>query len=232
MRHTIIGLALILAVGGSRPVGAGQISGKIRILKPLSKESVTFSPYQSRGAFVTVQGSKEGEKEELSRLVVYLEGEGLPPGTPVKAQISQEKRQFAPEIVAVTVGSTVAFPNEDPILHNVFSLSKIKQFDLGYYPVGRSRSVTFEKPGIVEVYCHLHRDMSAAVVVTPSACYTQPDKEGRFSLSDVPGGSYRVVVYHKSAGFFRRPIEVPAEGQVEILMEVPVPDSKTGGKSQ
>jgi hypothetical protein len=129
-----------------------------------------------------------------------------------------------PQIVGVAVGSTVSFPNEDPIFHNVFSLSKAKQFDLGYYPEGRTRLVRFEKPGIVQVYCHLHPNMSAAVLVVPNEWHTTPGEDGAFGLAHVPAGRYQVIAWHRSAGAFKRWIEVPAAGTVEIEITIPITD--------
>lgn len=162
---------------------------------------------------------------------MYLEGEGLPAGTPIEAQIAQQERQFSPEVVVIPAGSTVSFSNSDPVLHNVFSLSKTKQFDLGYYPVGKARLVKFDKPGVAEVYCHLHRERTAAVVVAPSAFYGQPSKDGRFALTGVPAGEYTLVLWHKSAGFFRKRVRVPENGPAEVVFAVPVADSKTGVKT-
>ena len=91
------------------------------------------------------------------------------------------------------VGSTVSFPNNDPVFHNVFSLSNSKSFDLGNYPKGHTRTVTFTKPGIVFVNCHLHPNMSAAILVSPNQWSTKADKAGHFKLQDVPPGKYTVV---------------------------------------
>ena len=99
----------------------------------------------------------------------------------------------------------------DPIFHNVFSLSKAKSFDLGNYPKGNTRTVMFPKPGIVFVDCHLHPNMSAVIVVTPNRWSTKADASGRFMLPDLPPGTYTVVAWHKSAGFFRKTIEVTAD---------------------
>ena len=218
--------ALVLAVG--RNAAAGEISGTISVSKPLTKERLAAGPYEARGPFVA--GSPKGtEVDEFGRMVFYLEGEGLPAGQPIQVELRQQKRQFTDEVAVMPAGSTVAFPNGDPIFHNIFSLSKAKQFDLGYYPMNQSRSVKMDKPGVVQVYCHIHREMSAAVVVVPGRWYGRPGKDGHFALSGVPAGTYRLVVWHKSAGFFRRTVEIPAEGSVELTMNVPIVD---GGSSR
>ncbi len=205
---------------------AGEIRGRITISRPLTKDRVAVSTYQARGLFVPERPSKNTVGDEISRVAIYLQDEGLPAASPINLELIQEKRQFSDEVVIVPAGSTVAFPNRDPIFHNVFSLSKARPFDLGYYPMNESRSVKFERPGVVQVYCHIHRDMNAAVVVVPSRWYGRPDPDGRFSMTGVPPGKHQLVVWHKSAGFFRRTVDVPAEGSIEITMDVPVEETK------
>jgi plastocyanin len=189
---------------------AQDVTGTILIKKKLTKRSVTapVSVYQ-RGTVVDL--GKDAQEDPLvferSRVVVYLEGTG-PAGGETKPTMQQVNRRFAPDLVVVPVGGTVVFPNMDPIFHNVFSLSKAKEFDLGSYDKGESRSVVFTKPGVVSVYCHLHPNMQATVVVTPNRWYARPDASGQFRIPDVPPGKYTVVAWHKSAGFFRKTIVV------------------------
>jgi plastocyanin len=220
MRTSIFVLASLLGIGSTAT--AGEITGTITVGKPLTKPRAELAPYQARGIFVAAGGANKAAGEELSRIVIYLEGEGLPGAEPIHAELGQKKRQFTEEVLVVPVGSTVAFPNGDPIFHNVFSLSKAKQFDLGYYPMNQSRSVKLDKPGVIQVYCHIHREMSAAVMVVQSPWYGRPEENGHFSLTGIPAGVYQLVVWHKSAGFFRRRVVIPAEGSVDLNMDVPV----------
>ena len=113
-----------------------------------------------------------------------------------------------PDLLVVPVGAVVAFPNMDPIFHNIYSLSKPKTFDLGSYDKNQTRKVQFSKPGVVEIYCHLHPNMAATVVVAPNRWYARPDKSGQFRIPNVPPGQYTVVAWHKSAGFFRKSLVV------------------------
>jgi hypothetical protein len=222
MRIGIFVLTSLLGVACN--AAAGDLRGNITVSKPMTKERLATAPYEARGLFVASGGARVTGGDELGRMVMYLEGEGLLPGPPGQAELRQEKRQFSEEILIVPVGSTVAFPNGDPIFHSVFSLSKAKQFDLGYYPINQSRSVKFDRPGVIQVYCHIHREMNAAVVVAPSRWYVRPGKDGRFTMSGVPAGTYQLVVWHKSAGFFHRSVEIPAQGFVELKMDVPIVD--------
>src|SRR6185436_10878889 len=117
---------------------------------------------------------------ERTRVVIYLEGQL--PSMPVTATIEQRNRRFIPDTVVIPAGSAVSFPNFDPVFHNVFSLSKPKSFDLGNYPKDHSRTVTFPKPGVVFVHCHLHPNMSAAIVISPNQWHTKADATGQLSL--------------------------------------------------
>lgn len=193
--------------------GAQDITGNILIKKKLTRPSVTaaVSVYQ-RGTAVKL--GKDAEEDPLAyertRVVVYLEGAGTSAGDaaiPVE-QVQQLDRRFMPDLVVVPVGSTVSFPNMDPIFHNIYSLSKPKAFDLGSYDKGETRKVTFPKAGIVDVYCHLHPNMAATIVVTPNRWYARPDRTGQYRIANVPPGQYTVVAWHKSAGFFRKTIVV------------------------
>lgn len=194
-------------------VPAQAITGSILINKKLTPPSVTaaVSVYQ-RGT--TVPLGKDLAQDpiayEQARVVIYLEGHGHDGGSTASKtpQIQQIDRRFVPDLVVVPVGSTVSFPNLDPIFHNIYSLSKAKAFDLGNYDKGQTRRVAFRKPGIVEIYCHLHPNMQATVVVTPNRWFAQPDRNGQYRIADVPPGRYTLVAWHRSAGFFRRTVIV------------------------
>jgi plastocyanin len=217
------------------PSAGSELKGRVEITRALTRDRISIDAYDGRGAALVhrrLMGSSEGE---LSHVVVYLEGKGLPPAKPVKAELMQRDRHFDPEILMIPVGSTVGFPNDDPIFHNVFSLSKARSFDLGYYPQGKTRSVRFTKPGTIQVYCHLHPNMSAALVVVPTVWFGQPDSDGEFSFENVPPGPVNLVVWHKSAGTFRRRLIVPQSGTVEISIQVPVrndPESSSVAESR
>ncbi|HEY2471466.1 MAG TPA: carboxypeptidase regulatory-like domain-containing protein [Terracidiphilus sp.] len=194
---------------------AQDISGTIVIKKRLTHRSVTasVSVYQ-RGTSVKL-GNTADENPiafERSRVVIYLEGSAA--GNPIAAasaspaEIQQINRQFVPDLAVVPVGTTISFPNMDPIFHDVYSLSKVKSFDLGAYDKGQTRRVTFTKPGMIEVYCHLHPNMAATIVVLANRYYARPDRDGLYRIPNVPPGHYTLVAWHKTAGFFRRSIDV------------------------
>jgi plastocyanin len=208
--------------------GSQDITGKILIKKKLTKRSVTASVsiYQ-RGTAVEL--GKDAEADPLaferSHVVIYLEGPART-GPSTTLTMQQVNRRFSPDLVVIPVGSTVSFPNMDPIFHNIFSLSKPKTFDLGSYNKGESRSVVFSKPGVVSVYCHLHPNMAATVVVTPTRWYAQSDRSGQFRIQDVPSGQYTIVAWHKAAGFFRKSILVePGHNSVADFF-IPIGDDQ------
>jgi plastocyanin len=205
------------------PLCAGDIAGLVRIERKLTKPKVTAptSSYQRGAAVELGSDSVDPLVWERLRVVIYVDGQL--PTKPATALIEQKNRRFVPETLVVPIGSTVSFPNLDPIFHNVFSLSKVKSFDLGNYARNQTRSVSFTKPGIVFVHCHLHPNMAAAIVVSPNAWSTQPDGVGRYELADVPAGKHKVIAWHKAAGFFEQTIDVPASGRTLVDFAIPIP---------
>ena len=217
----MIKLALLTALV-YLPLHAESITGTVVIHRKLTPRRVTAAvPLYQRGTTVALSADAAGEDPlavERGRVVVYIEGPG-PTGAPVVAKMEQQNRRFVQETVVIPAGSKVSFPNLDPIFHNVFSLSKLKSFDLGNYPKGETRTVAFQQPGIVYVNCHLHPNMTAAIVVTPNAWSTKADRDGHFTIDDVPPGKYTVVAWHKTAGFFRQQVEAGGSAQFLIPLE-------------
>lgn len=131
-----------------------------------------------------------------ARAIVYLEAlahpaTGDPADQPV--EVAQEGYQFRPGIVAVRVGTRVAFPNRDDEFHSVFSYSRVKRFDLGRFRRDEvSPLVTFDTPGLVKVYCEIHKHMRAFVLVLETPWFTATDRDGAFELREIPPGEYRV----------------------------------------
>ena len=207
-------------------VSGADVRGTITIQRKLTPRNITPAAglYQ-RGAPVALPSdSNENALDyERSHVVVYLEGA---PGNapPVTAEMEQQNRRFSPDLVVIPAGSSVAFPNFDPIFHNVFSLSKPKSFDLGNYPKGQARTVTFPKAGIVAVYCHLHPNMAGTIVVTPNQFGARVNAAGQFAMADVPPGKYTVVAWHKTGGTFRKTIEVIAGRDAVADFFVPLPE--------
>ena len=131
--------------------------------------------------------------------VVYAEPiDAAAPRAPRRFTLTQKNKTFQPRVLGVPLGSTVDFPNNDGIYHNVFSLSGPQPFDLGLYRAGESRSRTFTGPGIYRVFCNIHPQMTAVIVVAPTAFTTVASPDGRFTL-DLPPGRYRVTAVSERA---------------------------------
>lgn len=154
--------------------------------------------------------------------VVYLRGTVAGPGSRTREarglSMVQRDSTFIPGALAVPVGTTVDFPNEDPVFHNVFSYSSAKRFDLGRYPRGESRAVTFDQPGVVRIFCEVHEHMRAAVVVTEHSFHEVVDDEGRFRLEGVPPGRHTLVAWHADLGEVERTVDVRAGEAVTLAL--------------
>jgi len=143
-------------------------------------------------------GGARAQAVDRRQSVVYLDSVPQPAFYELKTQhlrMDQRDEQFDPRVLAVTVGSTVDFPNSDTKFHNVFSLSRAKSFDLGRYPPGKTGAVRFEKPGIVRVFCDIHSHMSGYIFVFGHPYFAVTDSEERYIIPRVPAGTYTLVVW-------------------------------------
>ena len=131
-----------------------------------------------------------------------------------KAIVDQRDLKFIPRVLPVLVGTTVDFPNNDKTWHNVFSASEPKKFDLGLYPPGKSRSVIFDKPGVVRILCNVHPNMEAYVVVKGHTYFSATDKRGNYRINGVPLGKYRLEVWHPELGTKVVPFNLVREREV------------------
>jgi plastocyanin len=154
------------------------------------------------------------------RSVVYLET--APRGAfedaeRPRATLDQRNQTFVPYVLAVIAGTTVDFPNNDRTYHNVFSFSKTRRFDLGRYGRGQSKSLRFDEPGVVRVFCEIHSHMSAFVLVFAHRYFAVTDAEGRYHIDDVPPGTYMVAAWTDGEARQSRAVRVPeAGGPVEL----------------
>jgi plastocyanin len=175
-------------------------------------------------------GSGGGTTRALEAIpaVVFLDGPvaGVTCQSPLSgAAIAQKDQLFHPSVLVVPVGSNVSFPNQDNEFHNVFSYSAAKRFDLGRYPRGETKSVLFDHPGIVKVYCEIHPWMRAAVVVVSNPFHTTLQPDGSFTLGGVPPGRYSLVVWSIDTGSRRVDVSVSenAETTVDVALGAGAP---------
>ena len=146
---------------------------------------------------VLLKGDKK--KQDLSAVIVYLDlpdaGKTLSGGVKRDFEMATKNKQFQPRSMAVPVGAMVNFPNLDPIYHNLFSVSAPNQFDLGLYKGGERKKRAFNAPGIVRVFCNVHPQMTATIIVANTPYFTSADKQGAYSLADVPPGTFSLKAY-------------------------------------
>ena len=155
------------------------------------------------------------ETQDLRRSVVYLESapsRAFPDAEPQRATMDQRNERFVPHVLAITVGTTVDFPNSDNTYHNVFSLRGPRPFDLGRYAAGRSKSVRFDRPGVVRVFCEIHSHMSAFILVFNHRYFTVTSPDGRYQIGRIPPGRYTLVAWNEGAIRESRPIIIPEDG--------------------
>ncbi len=158
--------------------------------------------------------------EDVGEAVVWLSTPAPMPVTPVDAEIGTSGKEFSPHVLVVPAGSTVAFPNHDPFNHNGFSLSEGNAFDLGLYGRGQTRTARFARPGVVRVYCNVHAQMSAIVVVRDTPYFARPSGDGSFALAAVPPGQYRLHLWHERAPEVTRDLTVPETGVADLTLEL------------
>ena len=160
---------------------------------------------------------------ELRNVVVYIKDAPPRHVPPTRVDIRQRDENFVPRIVAVPIGSEVGFPNDDPIYHNVFSLSRPRSFNLGRYPRGHTRGVQFDRPGIVKVFCDIHSHMSATVMVFNHPWFTVAAEDGRFELPAVPPGEREITAWHERLGDTTQRVIVETGRVAEANFVLPVP---------
>lgn len=217
IKRYVIGLSLAL----SCTAVASDVSGKITIEKKVVRNAVAGAVYELRGMAVPDIPSDRPTSNVFEKVAVWLDSPAVIPPPPIVATLDQRNKRFEPDLLVIPIGSTVVFPNLDPIFHNIFSLSRTQSFDLGYYSEGRSRSVEFSRAGIVQVYCHVHPEMHAVIVVTSTPWSGKPQPDGVFSWTNVSPGKYRLYVWQRSVGLIHKNLVVPKTGEVHVNIALP-----------
>jgi plastocyanin len=219
MKPTLVALALIAsALATGRPAAApaaarpGVIRGRVELRRPPTPSD--------RRPTVTELGTPAGrDMPDLLRSIVYLES--APRGAfetsdGGHAVMDQRNESFVPHVLAITTGTTVDFPNSDRFYHNVFSLSKPKTFDLGRYAAGHSKSIRFDRAGIVRVFCDIHSHMNAYILVFSHPFFAMTDGDGRYRIDNVPPGTYGIVAWNEGTRSDPQSVTVPDGGTAEI----------------
>ena len=188
-----------------QPAGARELRGSVQIL---------------------AKGGKFIDKSADPRTAVVI----YRPRTPVRNlqtsrtfTMTTRKKEFLPRVLAVPVGATVQFPNEDPILHNVFSVSGENRFDLGLYRQGKGKSATFRTPGIVRVFCNVHHGMFGYIFVVASPYWARVGADGTFRIPDVPAGPGQLTVWNERSSPTTRELTLPVAPPYRIGIEITMP---------
>jgi plastocyanin len=204
-RIFVVGCCLAAAALGPA-AGAAELSGRVEVV---------------------VKG--RSAPGEASQAVVWFEPErAVAPAAPARPlEMVTQKKEFSPRVLVAPRGATVAFPNRDPILHNVFSVSETRRFDLGLFGTGEAGRVRFDQGGVVRVFCNVHHDMVGYLLVLDTPFSTVPDARGAFRLPDLPPGRGTLTVWHEQAEPWSRTLVIPAAGApagpVEVRIELTKP---------
>src|SRR5688572_33254533 len=161
--------------------------------------AVVFTAHVGAAAELQVRGVVRVAGRPAANVVVWLDAPGAPPSVAKKVVLDQRQLKFSPQVLAVRAGTAVLFPNNDRVFHNVFSFHHGKVFDLGLYPVGDSKLVKFDKPGLSRIFCNIHPNMAAYVFVVDSPYFAVTDADGEFVVTSVPAGRYRYRAWRAGA---------------------------------
>ena len=217
--RSFIVILLTVAAVGPAPAqdtpGPGRSGADIRGRVEVRRGAATVAP---RPTPSQVGAMTPAPRTELRPAVVFLDSapRGAFERDDARARMDQRHETFVPHVLAVTVGTVVDFPNSDPVFHNVFSLSKAKPFDLGRYAAGGSKSVRFDRPGVVQVFCEIHSHMSAYILVFAHRYYAVTGEDGAYRIRDVPPGTYTAVVWYEGNARESRTVVVNGQDTVDL----------------
>jgi plastocyanin len=210
---SLILAAVVTTVSATR---GGTIVGTVRAQgKAGADQDAGGGNYESR----KFKFAERVDYSDLHEFVVYIDQplaeKRAPPTAPVEVVV-QKDASFTPHVLPLLVGTTVAWPNHDEIYHNAFSFSDAKPFDLGLYSSkDEPKRITFDKPGRVDVFCSIHKDMHCVILVLENPYYASVDAQGRFKIANVPAGAYKLRAWHERLPSQVKEITVPVDGEVQ-----------------
>jgi plastocyanin len=193
---------------------AGTLSGTVRAQgKAEANQDLASGKYSSR----KFKFAERINYDDLRDFVVYIDQPvaGSKPPVEHKQVVTQKDATFNPHVLPVMAGTTIEWPNNDEIFHNVFSMSETKQFDLGLYK-NSSKSVTFDKPGQIDVFCSIHAKMNCIILVLENPYFAVADDKGRYSITNIPPGTYKLKAWHERVPSLVKEITIPEKGEVKV----------------
>jgi len=201
------------APGNSEPAGTTVVYGTVERAPNAPPQRPRIQRYRGRETALQPDRASDCACEPWRYAVVFLTADSLPPLQPPAnpPSMAQKDVMFEPSVMAVVVGTTVEFPNLDPFFHNVFSFSSTKKFDLGRYPQGTSEAVTFDKPGLVKIFCEIHASMRAYVHVLETPYFAVSDAQGKFRMPAVAPGTYTLHCWQENLPELTREITVEGD---------------------
>lgn len=202
----VSGLGLATCVGGT-------ITGTVAAQgPPVPVEAGGGGAYSSRRYKFVEKVDYDSLRDFVVNVVDYV----APPPGPSPMKIVQREATFEPHVLPVVVGTTVRWPNDDDIFHNVFSMTETQDFNLGFYKKDKVPEVRFDKLGRVDVFCALHTAMHCIILVLPNPYFAVVDGKRRFAIREVPAGTYRLRAWHERLPSQMRDVVVPATGDVKV----------------
>ena len=205
-----LALAFLAPLCGLR---AGTITGTVAAQRPPAPaETDSGGAYASRRyKFV-----EKIDYDALTDFVIYIDQLVAPPAGPAPKKVVQKDATFEPHVLPIVVGTTVLWPNEDEIFHNVFSMTETQDFNLGFYKKEKVPPVRFDKLGRVDVFCAIHTNMHCIILVLPNPYFAVADARRRFVIRDVPAGTYRLKAWQERLPSSVQEVKVPADGEVKV----------------
>ena len=195
-RLTLAGAIALACVWLPAPAPGGSLQGRVIVLEAADGQLA--------------------ELDDPSNAVIFVSGFREPPPADGSKELRQKNKSFSQRVLAVSQGESVAFPNMDSIHHNVWSKSKAKSFDLGLFKFPEHKTVTFEKPGMVTVFCNIHAKMIATILVLPNTRHAITAASGAYRIEGIPDGEYPVYAWVEGARPQKRMVRFEAGKTAEL----------------
>jgi plastocyanin len=227
---TLLAIVFVALPPGGPPSAAGQGGGAASA--PGREQPAATAPrpkpptFELQGRVELLEKGKRSTDRSLvprNTVVLFEPTRKSTPPKPVTVEMTTVKKEFSPRLLVVPVGSTVRFPNSDPILHNVFSISGKNSFDLGLVSKGPGKTATFPEPGIVRVFCNVHHAMFAYIYVVASPHWTTVADDGSFRIAGIPAGPGRLTVWNERSAPATSDVTLPVAAPLELGVEITMP---------